>query len=618
MKLTGGKSTRAVTKTRTTRNKSNTPKSDKMPKKKRSGNRVLSALVMIVMLGALVFFGGGFLGRNAEEVFPNVTYSGVPLGGLTREGAAEALRVSGYEAAQSNAVAQIVMPNNDVISVSAAQAGLLLTVDEVAKTAYDYGRDGSFIDSCVKVIKGFIGIKTELSDAVGSTSGGEELPAVRSAVAERVSAFNLTLGDDTFSVGEDAITIVKGAGNTLADEDEVYRLVVDTLHSAIAKGGTATAQYTLSEPTEIGTIDLVAIYNTINVAPVEAEYDPETHSATPSVVGVSFDMTLAQTLIDQAESGQQVRIPLIKTEPEKSSDALNSMIFRDVLYERTTNVSGTTNRVTNVTLAAEAVNGTILNPGEEFSFNDTVGQRTEAKGYRSAGAYAGGRTVQEIGGGICQVSSMLYNNALYCDLEITVRRNHQFVVSYLPLGVDATVNWGTQDFKFRNDTDYPIRIDAGVKDRVLTMSFVGTKLNANYIKIEYVTISTRGYEVREVEDESIAPGTRKVDTEGHSAVTVETYKYRYEEDGTLIDKTYVARSAYNAQNRIILVPVGTLNPTPTPDVSETTPTPDAPVETATPEPTDNPYAPPTSEPTAPPPVEVQPTPELPADPFPTE
>jgi vancomycin resistance protein YoaR len=157
----------------------------------------------------------------------------------------------------------------------------------------------------------------------------------------------------------------------------------------------------------------------------------------------------AEKLFDAAAIGQTVTIRLIYTQTEVTTDALSELLFRDILSERKTYVAGTSNRKSNVALAASAINGKILNPGETFSYNETVGERTVEKGYKSAGAYVNGEVVEEIGGGICQVSSTLYNCVLYADLEVVERSNHMFIVTYLPLGNDATVNWGTVDFKFK-------------------------------------------------------------------------------------------------------------------------------------------------------------------------
>ena len=123
-------------------------------------------------------------------------------------------------------------------------------------------------------------------------------------------------------------------------------------------------------------------------------------------------------------------------------------------YSTTYNASNY-NRSTNLRLSASKINGVILMPGEEFSYNKTLGQRTAAAGYKPAGAYVGGKVVNEYGGGICQTSSTLYNTVLLANLEVTSRTNHCYVSSYVPISRDATVSWGTLDFKFKNNRKNP-------------------------------------------------------------------------------------------------------------------------------------------------------------------
>jgi len=618
MKITGGKSTRGATATR----EKNTKTVGKPARKKKKGANPLGVIVIILVLAIVVAGAVGFMARSGDKIYPNVSFAGFDLGGMTQAEAATSLQTDGYEQSLAAAIAQVKLPNGDSFTISAKDSGLSLTASQAAAEAYDFGRNESMIKDIITYFKCLFGAKSEVGVAGVGDATRPELPAVRAAVHDAVTRLNIALGDDTFNIGEDEITILKSGDKVLADENHVYDITMNALHDAITSGGIVTIGYELPDHSDSFEVDLVAIYNTINVAPVEAAYDAETKTVTESVTGVSFDMAEAQRLIAAADTGSYIRIPLIKVLPEVTSESLRELLFRDVLSERTTYIDGTSNRLTNITLAAAAIDGLILNPGEEFSFNGTVGERTAAKGFKTAGAYSGGRTVQEIGGGICQVSSTIYDCVLHADLEVTDRRNHQFVVSYLPLGNDATVNWGTTDFKFKNNTDYPIEIDTNVDGRNLTIKLIGTKSDTNYIKVQYETLSTRGFSTIEVEDESIEPGKQKVDTSGHSGATVETYKYRYKEDGTLIDKTFIARSTYNAQNRVILVAPGSLGGeggevTGDPIVTDDPVTPtDDPTD-----PTDNPYIPPeqpTDDPVTPtePPVEtpppVDPAPDAPA------
>lgn len=146
------------------------------------------------------------------------------------------------------------------------------------------------------------------------------------------------------------------------------------------------------------------------------------------------------------------------------------------------------NRTTNLRLASNAVNGTIVLPGETFSFNKTVGQRTYAKGYKDAPVFTGpnSQNVENgIGGGICQVASTMFNTALYADVQITERHQHSQRVSYVPLGRDAAISWGSQDFKFKNTSSYPIKIVMDVSGGEITCEFyTNSKAKIPSIKLD--------------------------------------------------------------------------------------------------------------------------------------
>ena len=134
-------------------------------------------------------------------------------------------------------------------------------------------------------------------------------------------------------------------------------------------------------------------------------------------------------------------------------------------------------------LSASTINGYVLNCGEVFSYNGAVGQRTAARGYQAAPAYVKGETVDEIGGGICQTSSTLYLACLRGNLEITERHAHRYIPAYIAAGMDATVSWGGPDYKFTNNTDYPIKIVTEYQGDYLTVKLLGTNVTGIAAKI---------------------------------------------------------------------------------------------------------------------------------------
>lgn len=206
-------------------------------------------------------------------------------------------------------------------------------------------------------------------------------------------------------------------------------------------------------------------------------------------------------------------------------------------------------------LACEAIDGYILKPGAVFSFNETVGERTAEKGYKAATVYSGMESVQELGGGVCQVASTLYYCTLYADLEVVFPGGvHTFSVDYVPMGMDATVYWGSLDYQFRNNTDYPIKINASVHDGYVDIEFIGTDTKDYYVKMDYVVLSKDPWETKEKEitDGSYEDG--ETITTPYTGYTVDTYKYKYDkETDELISEAFEAHSEYARRDKVVAV-----------------------------------------------------------------
>lgn len=164
------------------------------------------------------------------------------------------------------------------------------------------------------------------------------------------------------------------------------------------------------------------------------------------------------------------------TKPKVTISQIGSEAFPDQLATFTTRFDvSDVDRSTNLKIACQKINGKVILSGDTFSYNKALGARTAAAGYKNGKIYSGGQVVDGIGGGICQISSTLYNSVLLADLEIVERRNHQFVTSYVGPGRDATVVYGLTDFKFKNTRQYPVRISASAQNGIATISIYGIK-----------------------------------------------------------------------------------------------------------------------------------------------
>ena len=183
---------------------------------------------------------------------------------------------------------------------------------------------------------------------------------------------------------------------------------------------------------------------------------------------------------------------LIYTKADVTVNDLGKEAFPDLLATFSTNyVTSNTDRTTNLRLAAGKINGTVVMPGEIFSYNKVVGKRTVSAGYKEAAIYQDGGVTNGLGGGICQISTTLYNAVIKANMEIETRRNHMFVPSYIGAGKDATVVWGSTDFKFKNRRDYPIKIETSVSGGVARVDIYGLRTNNEYdISLETKTIKS--------------------------------------------------------------------------------------------------------------------------------
>ena len=235
-----------------------------------------------------------------------------------------------------------------------------------------------------------------------------------------------------------------------------------------------------------------AIYKEIHKEPEDAYYTKNPYTVHPSKNGVDFAISLDDAKKLLASSDKEIEIKLKTTYPKVTTNMIGTEAFPDLLATFSTKFNaGYTARVTNLKLAGKKINGTVLLPGETFSYNGVVGKRTVAAGYKEAPIYLNGKEVNGLGGGICQISTTLFNAALYSNLGIVEVHNHQFVPGYSSTGRDATVSWGTKDFKFKNTRSYPVRITCTVSGGTATVNIYGLK-EQNEPQVDvYVTINSK-------------------------------------------------------------------------------------------------------------------------------
>lgn len=330
--------------------------------------------------------------------------------------------------------------------------------------------------------------------------------------------------------------------------------------TAMLQSGALTPVACTYQEKQAQTVDVQALHDQLAGDKAEAVCDKTTGEPTESRVGVAFDVSAVQAQLDAAAPGAEFLADARVEFPAVSTEELRECMFRDVLGTFTTKCAGPWGRHQNIKLASAAINGKIYNPGEEFWYNSTVGQRTAARGYQEAGVYEAGRTTTGIGGGICQVSSTLYYAVLLSDLDIVLRYCHMFNPGYMPIGCDATVSWGGPDFAFRNSRDYPIKIVTSYNDDTneLTCTILGTKVDDHYVVMTNAVLASYDYQTVYQESPDVAPGEEVIDQYGHTGYHVRTWRNIYDGDGNLLSSRVEADSHYDVGNKIILVAPGYL------------------------------------------------------------
>ena len=368
----------------------------------------------------------------------------------------------------------------------------------------------------------------------------------RQKLSELAQTFSRPAQDASYEVGQDSLTVTRELDGLAVTEADLEQPIRDALSSE-ADG----AVYVDAAILPAQALSAQDIHDAVAGSMKNAGYDAATDSITPEQAGAGFDVAEAQALLDAASPGETVEIPADIQQPHVTAAELKEVLFRDVLGQCRTHVSGTSARINNVKLSAAACNGVVLNTGDVFSYNATTGQRTPAKGYQAAPAYVGGETVDEVGGGVCQTSSTIYYACLRANLEITERYAHRYVPAYIDWGMDATVSWGGPDYKFTNNTDYPIKIVATYSGGYLTVKILGTNVDGTYAKMTNEVLSKTNWETVYKDDETLPAGTEKVTTTPYTGYKVKSYRNVYSADGKLISSTYEATSDYKVRNKVI-------------------------------------------------------------------
>ena len=518
--------------------KNTAPKAEKKKFRVPLAAKIAGGLVLLLFVALCGFT---YLYPN---VFPGVTVGTIPVGGMSRSAAVDKIeKESGALYEGQNVSVTIYETTYDIPVEDVLQS---VDSEQSAANAFAVGRTGNPFVRMWNVIKAAAGQNEAQTAATVDEDGltGTLEDIASKALTEPV--------EPTWEIGTDTMTIYAGKPGVNFDSAAVEQVLDEKIRLMDFE------PYEVSvELSETPQIDIDKIAEQVIGDPVSATVSKEDgKTIIPEKVGVQFDVEEARTIIGDG-SAESYEIPVTTTAAKVTAEKLEEVLFRDTLASCSTSLNeGNVPRTNNVRLASAAINGTILNPGEEFSYNNVVGERTTERGYQSAGAYSGNEIIDEVGGGVCQPSSTLYMAVLRADLEVTQRVNHSFTVAYTPLGEDATVSWGGPDFCFKNDTDYPIKILAEQSNGQLTMTIVGTKTSDKTVTTRTEVIETYTPQRIEKKDNSMMVGQSRVEVSGIPGYSTRTYKIITENGQT----TEELANTSNYIKRDEVVYVGTIQP----------------------------------------------------------
>lgn len=472
------------------------------------------ALLLLLTVGAffLIFHE---MDPYDNRILENVTIGGLDVGGMTKQEARTALKTALAETLYSQDLT-VTLPEEKLI-LSPGKVKPSVNIRKAVDTAYRIGRGDGQTASDIPLLP-YLDVKESY---------------IRQLLADYAAAYDTELTQYSWELQGDmpelstenfdptvptqTLVLTKGTPALSLDTQQAYEEILAAYERCITGPFTASPEVTPEAVPQ--RLDVEEIWLEHSIAPVDDSLSFVTYQPVSGSYGYSFNLRSAEYKLTRADWGETVSVPMEYEEPEILGD---EVYFRDVLGQCDSPHTTTVDRNINLQRVCEILDGHILQPGEEFSFNEVIGERTLERGFRPGLTYSGTRIVKTIGGGVCQGSSTLHVCVLYADLEVTERVSHGFVVAYVPIGQDAAVSWSTStDFKFRNNTNFPIKISAEMADGFMKMKILGTDEKDYYIELK----STKG--------------------EDSALIYSNCYKLKYDkETNELISKEFSTRSTY--------------------------------------------------------------------------
>jgi len=526
--------------------------------RKKKKKKLIIAIIILVAILLVASTGLGFFNMLNSNIVKGVSVGNVDVSKLSVSEAKNKLE----SLVSTNRSKEISISCDGVSEITSLE---LLEVNydigKVVSEAIDCGRKDNIFKNNFESIEALVNGKKY---DVDYTLSQEKLDVLYNSLISKMEG---RVEEYSYSIEDDELIITKGKdGKTI--NKEMFETKIKEMLSNFAND-TSSIELT-SEFKTADAINIDKIYEEVHREPKDAYIVDEPFQVFNSENGIDFNVEEAKQII--AEPKEEYIVPLSIKKANVQILDLGDKLFNKRLGTYTTYYDpSNSNRSTNIYLSAKKINGTVVMPGETFSYNRTVGKRTIAAGFKEAGAYANGKVVQEVGGGICQVSSTLYNACLYANLEIVQRYNHLFECSYIDAGRDATVSWGGPDFVFKNSRKYPVKIAASGSSGTVTVSIYGLEEEEEYtVKVTSSKTSYIEKDIEYIDDPTLEIGKEVVEQSGHGGCTSEAYKILYK-GGQEYSRTLLSKDRYSALKSIIrrgTKPAEAPAPTPTPPKEE--------------------------------------------------
>lgn len=424
-------------------------------------------VIIILCIAGLTAFS--IINNKDDKIKKGVSIEGVDVSELSKEEAKQKVQEQFLNTLDNTIYFQY---GESQYSLALEQINVKFELDNAIDKAYNMGREGSIIQRDIEILK-----LTRNTQNITIDVSYDDV-ALDACILDISAKLPEQVEQPSYYIEGSDLIITSGKIGKAAKNDETKEIVVNALNNKDYKDVFYDIPTYDRYPDEI---DVDKIHSEIYKEVKDAYYTVEPRVLYPDETGVDFQESV-DTVKEQisSEKKDEYVVALKYTRANVTVNDLGTDAFPDQLATTSTAYVNNANRTTNLRLAANKINGTVLMPGETFSYNTIVGERTIAAGYRNAAIYENGQVVDGLGGGICQVSTTLYNSVLKTDLEIVERTNHMFLATYAPGGLDATVAYGSLDFKFKNNRNYPIKILAGVENGYCAVQIYGLRTDEDY------------------------------------------------------------------------------------------------------------------------------------------